>query len=111
MTGVLDQEQAAQRLEGERRNREEVQCDNRFPVIVQKRQPPFARITAPSDAPQYRATVRSEATKPSFCSSPWILGGRGRDSGYPLPPAQTRAGAIDAHGSYLGCVAAKRTLG
>ena len=37
--------------------------------------------------------------------------GRGRDSGCPLPPAQTRAGAIDAHGSYLGCVAAKRTLG
>ena len=37
--------------------------------------------------------------------------GRGRDSGCPLPPAQTRAGAIDAHGSYLGCIAAKRTLG
>ena len=28
--------------------------------------------------------------------------GRGRDSGYPLPPAQTRAGAVNAHGSYLG---------
>ena len=28
--------------------------------------------------------------------------GRGRDSGYPLPPAQTRAGAANAHGSYLG---------
>lgn len=34
-----------------------------------------------------------------------------RDSGCPLPPAQTRAGAIDAHGSHLGRVAAKRTLG
>ena len=29
----------------------------------------------------------------------------------PLPPAQTRAGAANAHGSYLGCLAAKRTLG
>ena len=29
-------------------------------------------------------------------------GGRGRDSGHLLPPAQTRAGAINAHGSYLG---------
>jgi len=37
--------------------------------------------------------------------------GRGRDSGCPLPPAQTRAGAASAHGSYLGCLASKRTLG
>src|SRR5215813_2996168 len=37
--------------------------------------------------------------------------GRGRDRGCPLPPAQTRAGAANAHGSYLGCLAAKRTLG
>src|SRR5438552_3566250 len=37
--------------------------------------------------------------------------GRGRDGGCPLPPAQTRAGAASAHGSYLGCLASKRTLG
>jgi hypothetical protein len=30
--------------------------------------------------------------------------GRGRDAGYPTPPAQIRAGAPNAHGSYLGCV-------
>jgi hypothetical protein len=29
--------------------------------------------------------------------------GRGRDSDYSPPPAQTRAGAANAHGSYLGC--------
>ncbi len=29
--------------------------------------------------------------------------GRGRDTGHPAPPAQTRAGATNAHGSYLGC--------
>ena len=37
--------------------------------------------------------------------------GRGRDSGCPLPPAQSRAGAASAHGSYLGCLASKRTWG
>ena len=30
---------------------------------------------------------------------------------YPLPPAQSRAGAVSAHGSYLGCLASKRTWG
>src|SRR5271165_3053815 len=29
--------------------------------------------------------------------------GHGRDAGYPAPPAQIRAGATNAHGSYLGC--------
>jgi hypothetical protein len=38
-------------------------------------------------------------------------GGRGRDAGYPAPPAQTRAGATRAHGSYLGCLAANRAGG
>jgi hypothetical protein len=28
--------------------------------------------------------------------------GRGRDAGFPTPPARTRAGAANAHGSYLG---------
>ena len=30
--------------------------------------------------------------------------GRGRDAGYPAPPAQIRASAPNAHGSYLGCL-------
>jgi hypothetical protein len=37
--------------------------------------------------------------------------GRGRDSDYSPPPAQTRAGTASAHGSYLGYLASKRTLG
>src|ERR1035441_4675251 len=37
--------------------------------------------------------------------------GRGRDAGYPAPPAQTRAGAPNAHGSYLGYLAANRSFG
>ena len=37
-------------------------------------------------------------------------GGRGRDSGYPLPPAQTRARATHAHGSHLGDEHARSTV-
>ena len=36
---------------------------------------------------------------------------RGRNAGYPAPPAQIRTGPIKASGSYLGCLAAKRTAG
>jgi hypothetical protein len=58
----------------------------------------------------YLPTLVSPMSMPSLSSSPWMRGGRGRDSGCPLPPpAQTRAGAASAHGSYLGCLASKRT--
>jgi len=36
---------------------------------------------------------------------------RGRDAGYPAPPAQIRTGPIKASGSHLGCVTAKRIFG
>ena len=36
---------------------------------------------------------------------------RGRNAGYPAPPAQIRASGTTAHGSCLGCLASKRTLG
>jgi len=39
------------------------------------------------------------------------LSGRGRDAGLPAPPAQIRTSGIPAYGSYLGCLAAKRSLG
>jgi hypothetical protein len=40
----------------------------------------------------------------------WTVG-RGRDDDYSSPPARTRASATNAHGSYLGYFASKRTLG
>src|SRR5438067_4747675 len=44
-----------------------------------------------------------ETALAEYYEVPWHNpNGRGRDSSCPLPPAQTRAGAIDAHGSYLG---------
>jgi len=43
-------------------------------MILQKGQPLPLRVPAVQDARRYRATVRSAIEKPSFCSSPWILG-------------------------------------
>jgi hypothetical protein len=40
-----------------------------------------------------------------------LINDRGRDAGYPAPPAQIRTGPIKASGSYLGCLAANRTFG
>ena len=37
--------------------------------------------------------------------------GRGRDAGFPAPPAQIRTCRFPAYGSYLGCLAKKRTFG
>jgi hypothetical protein len=36
---------------------------------------------------------------------------RGRDDDFPPPPAQIRTSSITAYGSYLGCMASKRTFG
>jgi hypothetical protein len=36
---------------------------------------------------------------------------RGREPGYPGPPAQIRTGSFPAYGSYLGCLTAKRSRG
>src|ERR1700687_4166191 len=35
---------------------------------------------------------------------------RGRDASYLAPPAQIRASPIQAHGSHLGCVTARRDI-
>ncbi len=54
------------------------------------------------------------------CQWPWSSAGlmaddknrcRGRDASYPAPPAQIRTSAIDAYGSYLGWITAKRCSG
>ena len=42
-------------------------------------------------------------------SSP--LRDRGRDAGYPAPPARIRTGGFPASGSYRGCLTANRTAG
>jgi hypothetical protein len=39
------------------------------------------------------------------------IGDRGRDAGYPAPPAQIRTCPIKAYGSYLGYLTAIRSSG
>ena len=60
-----------------------------------------------SDAVIHLACISND---PSFELNPALgksINFDGRDSGCPLPPAQTRAGVTSAHGSYLGCLASK----
>jgi len=51
-TGVLDNKEAVEQSKVDRWNSEEVESDDRFSVILQKRQPLFPRIAATSDTPQ-----------------------------------------------------------
>ena len=39
------------------------------------------------------------------------VGDRGRNAGFPAPPAQIRTYSFPVYGSYLGCMAKKRTFG
>jgi hypothetical protein len=50
-------------------------------------------------------------TDPKRRITPNKIAGRGRDDHRWSPPAQIRTCAADAYGSYLGCMASKRTLG
>src|SRR5436853_5961885 len=55
---MLDDKEAVQQLERQRRHGEEIEGDNDLPVILQKRQPPFTRVASvvnstqiPGDSP------------------------------------------------------------
>jgi len=69
-----------------------------------------ARVSLDSVAvvPGFFSTKSSGATAQAAAS---FQGGRGRDGPCGPPPARIRTGGITASGSYLGCVAWKRTLG
>jgi hypothetical protein len=71
---VLDDEEAVQHLECQSRYGEKVERSDHLLVIGEEGQETFAWIAAALDTLQIPATVRSETTKPSFWSSPWILG-------------------------------------
>ena len=49
---VLDDEEAIEQLEGDRRHGEEVDGDDHLTMILQKRKPPFGWVTAAAYAPQ-----------------------------------------------------------
>jgi hypothetical protein len=69
---LLDDQEAVQQLERQRRHGEEIPRDDRLPVILKECKPSLGCVAAVVVASRYCATVRSETTKPSFCNSPWI---------------------------------------
>jgi hypothetical protein len=72
---MLDNEEAIQEPEGQRRHGEEVKGDDRFSMVSEEREPALGRIASARPQPsKIPATVRSETSKPSFSSSPWIFG-------------------------------------
>src|SRR5258708_18476709 len=73
-TIVTDDERAIERAEGDRRNSEEVHRSNRFPVITEKGKPALGRLRIASCRFIQREIVRSETSKPSMRSSPWMRG-------------------------------------
>jgi len=54
-------------------------------------------------APRRSMELIADAIRKLQVNADRLPKGRGRDSDLSLPPARTRAGAISAHGSYLGC--------
>ena len=73
-TVVTDDEKAIERAEGDRRNSEEVHRGNRFPVITEKGKPAPDRLRILGARFMQREIVRSEPSKPSMRSSPWMRG-------------------------------------
>src|SRR5215471_10602980 len=73
-TGVFDYEEAVQQFKIDRRNREEVKGNNRFSVILQKRQPTFLRITPPSNAPEIAGDAALGNDKAQFLQLTMDLG-------------------------------------
>ena len=73
-TVVTDDEKAIERAEGDRRNREEVHCGNRIPVIAEKGKPVPGWLGSLGARFIQREIVRSETSKPSMRSSPWMRG-------------------------------------
>ena len=63
---VLDDEETVEELEGHRRHHEKVEGRDHLTVVVQESKPPLTRVTMAENGRRYRATLRSETTKPSF---------------------------------------------
>jgi hypothetical protein len=73
-TVVTADEKAIERAEGDRRNREEVHRGNRFPVIPEKGKPARGPLGSRGARFIQPEIVRSQTSKPSMRSSPWMRG-------------------------------------
>ena len=71
---MCNDEEAIEYVKSERWHGEEVHRRDRLTVVAQKRRPSFCPVRASWNFPIQRSTVRSEMSKPSIFSSPWIRG-------------------------------------
>src|SRR6202021_3595689 len=71
---VVDDKEAIEHAERDRRNCEEIhRCDS-FPMVAQKRKPALGRFGISRRSAHPAGEVRSETSKPSMRSSPWMRG-------------------------------------
>ncbi len=73
-TVMADDEKAIQDPEGQCRHSEEVHRCDRLAMVAEKCQPALGRIRILGARLTHRDTVRSEMSKPSLSSSPWMRG-------------------------------------
>jgi hypothetical protein len=71
---VLDDEETVQHSETRGRNGEEVEGDDGLAVVVKKCEPFLGCVAAPLRSREIAGDGSLGQDKPSFCSSPWILG-------------------------------------
>ncbi len=69
-----DDEEAIEYAKGERRHSEEIHCGDGLAVIAQECRPSLCRFGFRGALRIQRSTVRSEISKPSIFSSPWMRG-------------------------------------
>ena len=73
-TIVADDKEAVEDAEGDRGHGEEIHGRDRFPVIHKKRMPALDRLGISGRSLHPRETLRSDTSKPSMSSSPWMRG-------------------------------------
>src|ERR1700732_360453 len=71
---VFDDEEAREQLEGQRGDGEEIEATIASRWLARKADQRVAGSPRRGTRRRYRATLRSETSKPGFKSSPWILG-------------------------------------
>ena len=71
---MADDEEAVQNSKGQRRHGEEIHGSDCVKVIAKKRQPRWAGSGLRVARFIQRETVRSETSKPSLSSAPWMQG-------------------------------------
>jgi len=71
---MANNEEAVEKSEGDRRNGDEIHGGDGFAMIAEKSQPPPTRFWISGRSLIQREMLRSDTSKPSIRSSPWMRG-------------------------------------